>query len=1184
MDRAFCRMGTICFLLAASGAANGFAQAVVEPKEAQAQAPTVTVTVTMARVEELRKRLSEAQDLPETVPATITQLLDEAATDLTAAAANAEAAAAWQAQTESGDSLVDAAISESEKAVAPPQEGLTLEFPGRDPAEAVAALEQQLVAKRSELDAADEVAGVAKSEASRRDLRVKGIPDETSTLDASVVETRKRIGATPTADELPLLTDSRAARLQAKLLADESKLDAIRKEEVAYTATKRLLPLQVKLAERVVTRLRKQIDLLQTRLAEMRREQIATLRYRVVTAAKRSSKAKKELADLAALNLRLLAHYEKIASRSQEVKESLRSTEDELGDVKDRERTTVDRVQAVGLTDALALLLTREKSEMSSLRSENKPDPTLRDEVNSLQVITYILDDEAQSTTVDESESEAQSTTDDESESQSTTVDESESDETEDPGEQPAVKSDQQVAAENDAISEKELAKLKTDILQKMVAVSGTLFHDLVALDTAQRQMREVIDRYLAFIEGNLLWTRNSPFILMSFHQDPSDLVASKLQESLGGNGDEPTDEASPTLRGIYWLFSPSNWLLLPHQLKLAFNRSPIVVVLLLLLLCGLILGRQRSRELLQSKGELARRKNCMSIEPTLRATAATLMIAAPVPAILACVGLLAWRSEGGNEFLFSLGQGLCYTAVFLIPFELTRHVCRGNGLGIDHFDWAEPVCKRLRKGCRDIATVGGPLVLISEMLHAQSDDEVSATLGRYVVIALAAVFLIELRNLLKPSRLWVGHFRSNSIFYRYRRSIYVIALQVPLGIIALISFGYEYMTVCVMDHLLLSLVAFLIIILLEAIAMRALLVRRRRITIEQFRQRRASASEETDVAAAAGIDLTEQESDVAAVSLQAQQLVRLLALSATIVSLAWIWSELLPALKMLDGVGLWSTGTTDVEQVTLRDLIFTLLIIGLTIYAVKSLPALFELFFLQQLEPGARYAVTTIFRYVIGVAGVVFGLSFLSIPWSQLSWILAAASVGLGFGLQEILANFVSGIILLLEQPIRVGDVVTVDNTTGVVTRMQIRATTVTNYDRQELLIPNKDLVTGKLLNWTLSNVVNRIVIHVGVAYGSDPHEVTETLLRVIGEHPEVLGEPGPMVTFEEFGDSSLNFVVRCYLPTLDKRLTVTHQLHTQIAEAFESAGIEIPFPQRDIRMTLEPGTPVIQGAVKPS
>ncbi|MCG8650563.1 MAG: mechanosensitive ion channel [Pirellulales bacterium] len=274
----------------------------------------------------------------------------------------------------------------------------------------------------------------------------------------------------------------------------------------------------------------------------------------------------------------------------------------------------------------------------------------------------------------------------------------------------------------------------------------------------------------------------------------------------------------------------------------------------------------------------------------------------------------------------------------------------------------------------------------------------------------------------------------------------------------------------------------------------------------------------------------------------------------------------------MLDRFTLWSVGTTTVETVTLRDLLLAGLIVSVTFYAVKNLPALVELFLLQPLQPGARYAVSTIIRYAIGAAGLIFGLNFLSIPWSQLSWIVAAASVGLGFGLQEILANFVSGIILLLEQPIRVGDIVTVDGSTGVVTKMQIRATTVTNWDRQELVIPNKDLVTGKLLNWTLSNVINRVVIHVGVAYGANPDQVRELLLEVVHKHPEVLDDPGPMVTFEQFGDSSLNFVIRCYLPSLEKRLQTIHDLHAEIARTLENAQIEIPFPQRDIRMTIEP------------
>ena len=147
-------------------------------------------------------------------------------------------------------------------------------------------------------------------------------------------------------------------------------------------------------------------------------------------------------------------------------------------------------------------------------------------------------------------------------------------------------------------------------------------------------------------------------------------------------------------------------------------------------------------------------------------------------------------------------------------------------------------------------------------------------------------------------------------------------------------------------------------------------------------------------------------------------------------------WSDLLPALAMLDRVTLWvvGSGTRPIADVTLRDLLFAVVAISLTVFAVKNLPAVIELLLLQRLpiNPGARYAISTIFRYILGTAGILIGLSFLSIPWSQLSWIVAAASVGLGFGLQEIVANFVSGIILLLEQPIRVGDIVTVDGTTG--------------------------------------------------------------------------------------------------------------------------------------------------------
>ena len=219
-------------------------------------------------------------------------------------------------------------------------------------------------------------------------------------------------------------------------------------------------------------------------------------------------------------------------------------------------------------------------------------------------------------------------------------------------------------------------------------------------------------------------------------------------------------------------------------------------------------------------------------------------------------------------------------------------------------------------------------------------------------------------------------------------------------------------------------------------------------------------------------------------------------------------------------------------------------------------------------LAPGSRYAIVSVTQYAVVLLGIVFAFNVLGFTLAQFGWIMAALSVGLGFGLQEVVANFVSGVILLAERPIRVGDTVTVSDVSGVVTKIRIRATTITNWSRQELIVPNKEFITGKILNWTLTNTINRIVVEVGVAYGADTEKARQILLNTAKNHPLIMSEPGPLATFEGFDDSSLRLILRCYLPTLENRLSVTTELHTAIHHAFESAGIEIPFPQRDIRV----------------
>jgi potassium efflux system protein len=199
------------------------------------------------------------------------------------------------------------------------------------------------------------------------------------------------------------------------------------------------------------------------------------------------------------------------------------------------------------------------------------------------------------------------------------------------------------------------------------------------------------------------------------------------------------------------------------------------------------------------------------------------------------------------------------------------------------------------------------------------------------------------------------------------------------------------------------------------------------------------------------------------------------------------------------------------------------------------------------------------------------------------MGWAAAALGVGIGFGLQEIVANFISGLILLAERPVRVGDLITVGDASGKVERIRIRATTIRDFEQKELLIPNKELITGRLLNWTLSDARTRILIQVGIAYGSNVDRAMEILLELARNDERVLTDPAPGVVFDDFGDNSLILALRVFVGTLDVRLPVMTDMRRNIHRRFAEEGITIAFPQRDmhfdtgqpLRITLEQSPP---------
>lgn len=187
---------------------------------------------------------------------------------------------------------------------------------------------------------------------------------------------------------------------------------------------------------------------------------------------------------------------------------------------------------------------------------------------------------------------------------------------------------------------------------------------------------------------------------------------------------------------------------------------------------------------------------------------------------------------------------------------------------------------------------------------------------------------------------------------------------------------------------------------------------------------------------------------------------------------------------------------------------------------------------------------------------------------WSQVQWLVAALGVGLGFGLQEIFANMVSGIILLFERPMRVGDTVTVGDITGRVCRIQMRATHILDLDSKELVVPNKAFITDRLINWTLTDTITRVTLMVNVAYGTDVVLVEQLLKDVVNSLDRVLPDPEPMITFLNFGENSLDFRVCVHVRELGDRMLVTHEFHKAVYFALQQHHIEIPFPQRDVHI----------------
>jgi len=599
----------------------------------------------------------------------------------------------------------------------------------------------------------------------------------------------------------------------------------------------------------------------------------------------------------------------------------------------------------------------------------------------------------------------------------------------------------------------------------------------------------------------------------------------------------------------------------------------PVLVIAIVMLLIAT--GRQFAGRLVKH-GETAARGTTVTYVPTAFAALDTVLLTVPGPALLLLVGYLLESDAVATDFVKAIAAGLQRCGWTLLPVLLLRQLLRPKGLAEAHFQWQTTTVARLRS-ILPLLFAAVPCSFALGVVEATGDDGWLGSLGAALLLAQLSLILVTFWRLLHPTNGVLGTTLPGAIgaLHRFRRLWFLVGIGTPLALLTMVALGYDYTALQLTRRTLTTFSALLVAVLVQAMILRSLVLERRRLQIRRMKERMEAAKAGETVGSEGP---SPEQIDPGSLARQTQTLVRWSVAVAATIAVFQIWVDVLPALGILRQVQVWPTLDADgkTSWITLADVAASAFVLLAAAAAARNLPALLELFVLQrlQMQAGERHAVTTLARYGIVVVGLILAFSTIGIGWSKVQWLVAAVSVGLGFGLQEIFANFVSGLILLIERPIRVGDVVEIGSTSGRVTRIQIRATTIQDWERKELVVPNREFVTGHFVNWTLNDGVVRRTIKVGIAYGSDTAKALELLITVARRASVALKEPPPEAIFVGFGDSTLDLELRIFVDQTTLDLKEISKLLVAIDMAFREAGIEIAFPQRDVHLDLSAST----------
>ncbi len=1108
---------------------------------AESPVPTVPAdgTVSTEQIEAAIKAVEVRDGLDDEARSTVIDLLRDAQAQLKNAASADAAAEAFAAALETAPAETERLRTDLDREITPAP---TAEDFGINEDTPLAEVEQLLARESADLASTETQLSDAEANVRAQEERPNVARSRINELRVVLDQLTSLVAADPAPGEQAILTDARLLNAELKLDARKAELDRLDKELLSHNVRLELIRAERDLAAREAIEARQRVEFLQSLVNNMRQASVEQAQLEAAEAEIAAAGKHPAVRAVAEGNAALTAELPAVAADIERLTRELAEVEEQAQQIEQSMTRSQQRLDVGGVNQVIGRFLVEERRNLPNVSQYRSDVRERRKVLSTIGLAQVRIEEQRRDITPIETFIEG------------TMLD---------------VAADVTDEIELDVIRGelRELLRNRRDLLAQAASTYTSYLRALGDLDVAQRRLLEAADEYRVFLDQNLIWIPSTTIINLDTLENLVDAVA--------------------------WLLSPRSWADTVAALFDSLSTHRVLTGLALLLIGGLISSRRALTSRYKDIDERLGRLSTDHIGLTFQAIGLSALRALPLPLALWFAG---WALEHGpttTEFTATTALTLKVTGPFLYNLMLFRELCAPDGVARRHFGWKKHNLDIIRRQLDRLILIGTPVLAVTVLAYASPYPEYQESLGRVAFVAFMLLFAFVIKPIGDPRNSVAATYydkKPDTWVSRFKWVWFALEAGGPILLAVLALVGYLYTAAILTGRFIDTIWLVLAIIVANLVVLRWLALSRRKIEFKLALEKRESRRAQKEKAAEEGehdedgdLPVIEPKPlDIDAVDQQTRRLLQTGLFFLGVLGAWGIWSDVLPALNILDEISLWNQtvtvdGVDTLSPVTLADVLLALLIAAITWVASTNLPGLMEIAVLRRLdlEPGSRYTINTLMRYAVVTIGVISVFSILGWNWSRIQWLVAALSVGLGFGLQEIVANFVSGLIILFERPVRVGDTVTVGNLSGTVTKVRIRATTITDWDRKEIIVPNKAFITEQVVNWTLSDPITRVVIPVGISYGSDVQLAHRVMQETLHSMPLVLDEPPPRVYFMGFGDSSLDFNLYVYSRELSDRLPLMHAVHEEVFEAFRKNGIEIPFPQRDLHVrSVDDGT----------